>query len=121
MWDPEPWLQLHLLALHKNGLHKFNFCCTKMKKYNFSEEFKKQVSENIYFLIKVIYNILCIIKKYIKFENFSFSFKQTFSNPIFFFKQKLQICPLKRIKKKQKLVMSNSLSSKWITKKKIKL
>ena len=55
-----------------------------MKKYNFSEEFKKQVSENIYFLIKVIYNILCIIKKYIKFENFSFSFKQTFSNPIFF-------------------------------------
>ena len=21
MWDPEPWLQLQLLALHKNGLH----------------------------------------------------------------------------------------------------
>ena len=21
MWDPEPWLQLHLLALRKNGLH----------------------------------------------------------------------------------------------------
>ena len=21
MWDPEPWLQLQLLALRKNGLH----------------------------------------------------------------------------------------------------
>ena len=25
MWDPEPWLQLHLLALRKNGLHRTNF------------------------------------------------------------------------------------------------
>ena len=31
----------------------------------------------------VIYNIFCIIKNYIKFENFSFSFKQTFSNQKF--------------------------------------
>ena len=64
-------------------IYIYNFCCTKMKKYKFSQEFKKQVSENINFLIKVIYNILCIIKKYIKFENFSFSFKQTFSNQKF--------------------------------------
>ena len=35
------------------------------------------------FLIKVIYNILCIIKNDIKSENFSFSFKQTFSNQKF--------------------------------------
>ena len=40
-------------------------------------------NENIHFSIKLIYNILCIIKKYIKFRNYSFSFKQTFSNPIF--------------------------------------
>ena len=70
-----------------------------MKKYNFSEEFKKQVSENIYFLIKVIYNILCIIKKYIKFENFSFSFKQTFSNPIFFSNKNYKFVHCKGLKK----------------------
>ena len=35
------------------------------------------------FFMKFIYNILCIIKKYIKFGNYSFSFKQTFSNLIF--------------------------------------
>ena len=23
MWDPEPWLQLQLLALRKNGLHNY--------------------------------------------------------------------------------------------------
>ena len=34
-------------------------------------------------LVKVIYNFLWIIKKNIKFENYSFSFKQTFSNLIF--------------------------------------
>ena len=40
-------------------------------------------SKNINFLIKIIYNIFCIIKKYIKFEIFfSFSFNKTFSNPI---------------------------------------
>ena len=34
--------------------------------------------------IKYIYNFFCIIKKfYIKFRNYSFSFKQTFSNSIF--------------------------------------
>ena len=35
------------------------------------------------FLIKVIYNILCIIKNYINFGNYSFSFKQIFSNLVF--------------------------------------
>ena len=38
-------------------------------------------SKNINFLIKIIYNILCIIKKYIEF-NFFFILKKTFSNPI---------------------------------------
>ena len=33
----------------------------------FFKQFKRQVSENINFLIKIIYNI----KKYIKFENYS--------------------------------------------------
>ena len=80
-------------------IYNLIFVVPKWKKYNFSQEFKRQVSENINFLIKFIYNILCIIKKYIKLEKFSFSFKQTFSNPIFFFYQKLQICQLKRIKK----------------------
>ena len=65
--------------------HKFNnFCRTKMKKkYSFSQKFKRQFNENIYFLIKVIYNIFWIIKKNIKFGNYSFSFKQTFSNLFF--------------------------------------
>ena len=36
----------------------------------FFKQFKRQVSENINFLIKIIYNILCTIKKYIKFENY---------------------------------------------------
>ena len=44
----------------------------------FFKQFKRQVSENINFLIKIIYNILCTIKKYIKFENINF-----FSIPIF--------------------------------------
>ena len=36
------------------------------------------------FLIKFIYYILSIIKKiYVEFGNYSFSFKQIFSNPIF--------------------------------------
>ena len=33
--------------------------------------------------LTVIYNILCIIKKYIKFGNYFFHFKQTFSNSFF--------------------------------------
>ena len=41
-------------------------------------------NKNINFLIKIIYNILCIIKKYIKFENYSFSYKKTFANLLFF-------------------------------------
>ena len=49
----------------------------------FFQKFKRQVNENIHFLIKVIYNILWIIKKNIQIWNYSFSFKQTFSNFIF--------------------------------------
>ena len=48
------------------------------KKKKKSQKFKRQVNKNIHFLIKVIYNILWIIKKNIKFENFSLIFKQTF-------------------------------------------
>ena len=33
--------------------------------------------------IEINYKILCIIKKYINFGNYFFSFKQTFSNPNF--------------------------------------
>ena len=58
------------------------FVIPKSKQYNFSQELKK-LSENINILIKVIYNIFCIIKKYIKFGNYFFSFKQTLSNPLF--------------------------------------
>ena len=43
----------------------------------------QKIEKYINFLIKIIYNILCIIKKYIKFRNYFFSFKQTFSNLIF--------------------------------------
>ena len=39
-------------------------------------------SKNINFFIKIIYNFLCIIKKYIKFENYYFQFKKTLSNPV---------------------------------------
>ena len=60
-----------------------NFVVSKWKQYNFSQKFKRQVNENIHFLIKFIYNILWIIKKNIKFENYSFIFKQTLSNFIF--------------------------------------
>ena len=42
-------------------------------------------NKNINFLIKNIYNILCIIKTYIKFEIYSFSYKKTFTNLFFFF------------------------------------
>ena len=48
----------------------------------FSQEFKRQVSENIHFLIKFICNILCIIAIQIL-EIIFFLFKETFSNPIF--------------------------------------
>ena len=53
-------------------------------------------NKNINFLIKIIYNILCIIKKYMKFGIYSFSFKQTFLNPIFLpFNSKLRKTYLK--------------------------
>ena len=55
----------------------------KWKQYNFSQKFKRQVNENIHFLIKFIYNILWFIKKNIKFGNYSFSLKQAFLNCIF--------------------------------------
>ena len=37
--------------------HKYKFCCTKMKTIKKIQKFKRQVNENIHFLIKVIYNI----------------------------------------------------------------
>ena len=44
---------------------------------------KIQMVEKILFLKKINYKILCIIKKYINFRNYFFSYKQTFSNPNF--------------------------------------
>ena len=89
-----------------------------MKKYNFSQEFKKQVSENIYFLIKVIYNILCIIKKYKNLKIFLLVLNKLSQTLFFFSTKNYKFVHSKGLKNKQKLVMSNSLSSKWITKKK---
>ena len=60
-----------------------NFIVSNEKNIIFLKEFKGKLAKIFIFLIKLIYNILCIIKKYIKFRNYSFSFKQTFSNPIF--------------------------------------
>ena len=48
----------------------YNFFVPKWKQYKFLKNSKG--SKNIIFLIKIIYNILCIIKKYIKFENYFF-------------------------------------------------
>ena len=62
----------------------YNFCCTRIKTTKFFTRIQK-VSKRKYsfFFIKVIYNISCIIKKYVEFRNYSFNFKQIFSNPIF--------------------------------------
>ena len=54
----------------------YHFCQIKMKKVQFFLGIQK-LSEDFYFLIKFIYNILYIIKKY------SFNFKQTFPNSIY--------------------------------------
>ena len=55
-----------------------------MKRIQFFSRIQK-VAKILIFLIKIIYKIFCIIKKYINFEFFFFfffSFKKTFSNPI---------------------------------------
>ena len=44
---------------------------------------KIQKVEQILFLKKINYKIMCIIKKYINFVIYFFSFEQTFSNPKF--------------------------------------
>ena len=58
---------------------------------------KGTLAKIFFFFSKFIYNILCIIKKYIEFGNYSFSFKQTFLNPIFY---TLQSKTLKNVLKK---------------------
>ena len=50
----------------------------KSKQYNFLKNSKGKLVK-----ILIFNKILCIIKNYIKSENFSFSFKQTFSNQKF--------------------------------------
>ena len=52
-----------------------------MKTIQFFSRLQK-VLKKLIFLIKIIYKILCIIKKYIKFGNYFFSFKKN-SNSIF--------------------------------------
>ena len=73
-----------IIGTIKNVIFRI-YIIPKWEQYNFFFFFgiQRQFSEHVYFLIKFIYNILCIIKKYIKFGNYSFSFKQIFSNPIF--------------------------------------
>ena len=60
-------------------VHTYYFCSTKSKKYifsqkntNFLKNSKGMLAKILIFLIKVIYNILRIIKNYIKFEKIFF-------------------------------------------------
>ena len=53
-----------------------------MKTIQFFSRIQK-VEKKLIFLIKIIYKILCIIKKYIKFGNYFFSLKKKNSNSIF--------------------------------------
>ena len=64
-----------------------NFDVPKWKQYNFPQKFKRQVNENIHYLIKFIYIIFWIIKKNIKFENYYFSLKKKILKPYFFYLQ----------------------------------
>ena len=72
-----------IITRNNHKCNIYNFCRTKMKRIQFFSRIQK-VAKILIFLIKIIYNIFCIIKKYINFEYiyFFFSFKKTFSNPI---------------------------------------
>ena len=50
-------------------IYIYNFYQTKIKPIQFLSRIQK-VSENINFLVKLIYSILCTIKMYIKFRNY---------------------------------------------------
>ena len=68
-----------------NVINIYNYCHTEMTIQFFLINLKCKLAKIFIFLIKFIYNILCIITNYIEFEIFFFSSKQTFSNPIFFY------------------------------------
>ena len=73
--------------------HKYNiydFYHFKMKTIQFFSRIQK-VEKKLIFLIKIIYKILCIIKKYIKFGNYFFSFFKKIQTQFFLlFNQKHQ-------------------------------
>jgi len=67
-----------------NVINIYNCCRTEMTIQFFLRNLKCKLAKIFIFSIKFLYNILCIIKNYIEFENYYFfSSKQTFSNPIF--------------------------------------
>ena len=87
--NPRSLIQLNINQLSKlqsicygSFLHQKNLRCQsyRAQKMNqiyqnannaiFFQEFKIQVNANIHFLMKVIFNILYNIKKYIKFDNY---------------------------------------------------
>ena len=86
-----------------NVINIYNCCHTKMTIQFFLINLKIKLAKIFIFLIKFIYNILCIIKNYIGFGNYYFlSSNQTFSNPTF---STLQSKTLKKIS--QKLINLN--------------
>ena len=60
----------------------YNFCHTKMKIIQFFIGIQK-VEKKINFLIKIIYNIFCIIKKELKFRNYFLVLKKLFQTQFF--------------------------------------
>ena len=87
-----------------NVINIYNCCHTTMKIQFFLINLKIKLAKIFFFLIKFIYNILCIIKNYIEFGNYYFlsSNQTSFSNPIF---STLQSKTLKKIS--QKLIKLN--------------
>ena len=87
-----------------NVINIYNCCHTEMIIQFFLKNLKCKLAKIFIFLIKFIYNILCIITNYIEFEFFFFFLvlNQTFSNPIF---STLQSKTLKNIS--QKLIKLN--------------
>ena len=51
MWDPEPWLQLHLLALRKNGLHRKYKAIAKHCKRPRVISLKIIIGKNLFFFL----------------------------------------------------------------------
>ena len=85
-----------------NVINIYNCCHSEMIIQLFLRNLKCKLAKIFIFLIKFIYNILCIITNYIEFEFFFLVLNQTFLNPIF---STLQSKTLKKIS--QKLIKLN--------------